>query len=412
VSVSLEVYPELLLVGRGFRLVVHNPTSATQDVTVKFQDDTGVFFQVIATGVGSGEFADTLVTEEDIGLSAKANKNVVAYAEIPPPASGVVLLGTNQAPGTRGNAVVIRTTSTVKLTIVDEAGNPIPFAAVNLLNLNNGRLYTYTADANGVCTIPDRPTGTYGKWALEVYKLDPTRQLVAYAIVQDFNFTDQVVTCKWAKNFLVEVSINFPKGNDLVVRALKNASACLPEPLKTLANWLAGAYGWASDQVHNFVLSMYINEIRNKIGGNVTYVRQEDNTLKIGFSVGYGSPIAFIAVLPWIAGIIIAVCSTIIAYFISIAVVAWSPSKAYEEQRKLIEQQQQFLNQASQAYQQGALTKEQLDQIVRAITEAINNYRNNIPPPGIDITGIATLAVVVLVLILIISLIRAVRGKE
>jgi hypothetical protein len=345
-------------------------------------------------------------------LSAKANKNVVAYAEIPPPATGVVLLGTNLAPSTRGNAIVVKATSTVKLTIVDEAGNPVPFAAVNLLNLNNGRLYNFTADVNGVCNIPDRPTGTYGKWALEVYKLDPARQLVAYAIVQDFNFTDQVVVCKWAKNFLVEVSINFPKGDDFVVRGLKNASACLPEPLKTLANWLVGAYGWASDQVHNFVLSMYINEIRNKIGGSVAYVRQEEDTLKIGFSVGYGSPIAFLAVLPIIVPIVVSICATIIAYFISIAVIAWSPAKTYEAQQKLIEQQQQFLNQASQAYQQGAITKEQLDQIVKAITEAISNYKNNIPPAGINIADIITLAVVVLVLILVISLIRAVRGKE
>jgi len=412
-SVSIEVYPEVLNATwkQGLRFVVHNPTNADQDITVKFQDDVGVFMQLITTGVKPGEFRSTILSDEDLGLSGKAGKTVVVYPEIPPPGTGVVLLGTNLTPGTRGNAVAIKASSTVKVTVVDEAGNPIPFAEVVLVNMENCKKYHYKAGADGVCYIPDRPTGDYGRWAIEAYKIDYDRQIVAYGLVAPWNYTDTQIVCKWAKSFLIEITLHFPKSDNVVINAIKNAARQLPEPLRTFCDWLAGAYGWASDQVFNFVMPIYINMIKASCP-NVAYVRQEGDNLVVGYNFGFQSPFVLaITPLAALVIIIVAISATFIAAFISMAIKSWSPAASYEAQQKLIQQQQQMIQQAMNAYQQGAITKEQFDQIISTIKETLNNFRNNIPPT-IDITGIMTLAVVVLVLILIISLIRAVRGKE
>jgi len=406
-SVAIEVYPELIHAKKGLRFVVHNPTNANQDITVKFQDDVGVFATLVTEGVKPGEYRAVVLTDDDLHLSDRAGKTVVAYPTIPTPGSGVYLLGTSLAPGTAGNAVVIKSSSTIRVTVLDEAGNAIPYATVNLLNLDNGKVYTYTAGADGVCEIPDRPTSDYGRWALEVIKMDPARQMVAYALVPEFNFTNTQVTCKWARNFLVEVTLAFAKSDNAVINAVKNASKYLPSPLKAVCDWVVSGYTWASDQVFNFVMPMFVNEIRNKLGGNVSYVRQEGDTLKVGLSVGYGSPIAWAAILPWIAGIIIAICTTISVYFVSVAIQAWSPSASYEAQSKLAQQQQNILNQIDQAYKKGAIDKTTYDEAVKNVTEAYKNYSNNVPKYGIDLSGLIPVVVIVLVMILIISLIKA-----
>jgi uncharacterized membrane protein len=412
-SVSVEVYPEVLNATwrQGLRFVVHNPTNADQDITVKFQDDTGVFIQLVTTNVKPGEFRSTILSDEDLGLSERAGKTVVVYPEIPPPGTGVVLMGTNLAPSTRGNAVTIKASSTVKVTVVDEAGNPIPFADVTLLNMDNCKKYHYKAGADGVCYVPDRPTADYGRWAIEAQKVDYDRQIVAYGLIAPWDYTDSKIVCKWAKNFLIEITLHLPKNDNVVINAIKNAARQLPEPLRTFCNWLAGAFGWASDQVFNFVLPIYINMIKAS-SPNIVYVRQEDDNLVIGYNLGFQSPFDIVITpLAALVIIIVAISATFIAAFVSMTIRSWSPAATYEAQQKLLQQQQQMIQQATNAYQQGAITKEQFDQIISTIKETLNNFKNNIPPT-IDITGIITLAVVVLVLILIISLIRAVRGKE
>jgi hypothetical protein len=109
--------------------------------------------------------------------------------------------------------------------------------------------------------------------------------------------------------------------------------------------------------------------------------------------------------IPWIAG-------TIASYFIAKAIESWSPSKIAEQQKELVNQQNQMLDKLNQAYQQGALNKDQYNEAVSNITNAQKNFANNTPKyPTFDLTGIMSLVVIVLAMILVISLIKAFKSK-
>jgi uncharacterized membrane protein len=411
-SVSVEVYPELLRAAlkQGLRVVARNPTNASQDITIKFQDDTGVFASLVTSGVKSGESRAVVLSDEDLGLSGRVGKNIVVYPEIPTPGSGVYLLGTTLAPGTRGNAVALKLSSTVKVSVLDEAGNALPFANVNVIDMDSGKIYHYVAGADGVCEIPDRPTADYGRWAIEAFKVDHDRQLVAYGLIAPWDYANTQITCKWARNFIVEVTLNFAKSDNAVINAIKNAQRQLPEPLKTFTDWLVSVYDWASDQVFNAVLPLYINKIKNS-APNVAYVRQEADTLKVGYTIGYMSPFSIVITpLAAIVLILLAIFTTISVYFASVAITAWSPSKVLEMQQKVLQQQQNLLNQLNQAYQQGALNKDQYNQAVQNITGAYRDYLNNIPKLIPTDMGLLAIIGIVVTIIIIIALIKALKG--
>jgi hypothetical protein len=274
-------------------------------------------------------------------------------------------------------------------------------------------MYVYTADASGVCEIPERVTSDYGRWVLEVIKTEPDTQTVVYGFVENFKFENVTVNCKRARNLRVELVLNNPLTDVNCVNAIKNCYTALSPACRAFVDWLVSQYGWSSDVVFNTVLYLWANEQINKNGGNLCFIKQEGDTLKLVASVGYGSPILWgvvihqilTRVIPWIAG-------TIATYFISKAIESWSPAKTVEQQKELINQQNHMIDKLNQAYNQGALTKDQYNEAVNNITGAQKNFANNVPKyPTIDLTGILSMVTVVLVLILVISLIKAFKSK-
>jgi len=68
-SVSVDVYPELLLPGEPLRITVRNPTNDVADIQVRFYKDGDVVLQIVVEGVEAGNSADVFLPDSDSGLS-------------------------------------------------------------------------------------------------------------------------------------------------------------------------------------------------------------------------------------------------------------------------------------------------------------------------------------------------------
>ena len=410
-SVTLDIYPELVVVGQGLHILVRNPTNAVQDITVRFYNGNSEFAGVVFEGVKSGESRNIVVPSDVLGLDQKVGKTVTAVASIPTPPSGTYLLGSNLTPSTNSNAVAVTVASSVEVSVTDNLGKPVPYVKVNLFDEHGLKAYSYVGDGLGRVRIPDRPTPNYGRWLLEVVKYDPDNQLVCYNLIQDYDFTSKSVTCVWAKNYYVEIQLNAVKTDISYIDMVRNLPNWLPQPIKSFINWLASRLGLGDDTTLNATLVSTIHEIVNKNGGNVVLVKQEGDKLRIGFTVGYGSPFAWATLIPVIAGIIKWLIAFGIAYVISSVIISYSPVKVAEVTNELATQQSNILARLKEAYDSGALDPTTYNEAVKNYSEAFKTFTNNLPSVGVPITSIITLMALALVVVLAVSMIR-IFGEE
>jgi len=416
-SVALDVYPEIIMPFQGLLFAVKNPTNSTLDITIWLYADSTPIASIVVSEVKSGETRNFVVTFETLGLQEYIGRTITAFAEIPPltafqiPRPEVYLLGTNMKPSTRGNAVALRISSSVRLSVVDNTGNKVPYAKVNLYDQQTMKIYSYTAGSDGTVVIPERVTGEYGRWVLEVVKYDPDRQIVCYGLVNDFNFQQQEVKCTWARQVYVELHLNAVKTDPQWLENLKSVVSWLTKPVQDFVKWLAPKLGWESETI-NAVMVQVIHEIINKNGGNVVLVKQDGDKLKIGFIVGYGSPIAFAAVLPIIASIIKYLIAFGIAFIVSQIVMQFSPVKVAEVQKELAEQQAKIVERLKEAYNSGAISKDTYEAALKNYSEAYKVMNQNLPSYVISPTALITLITIILILIFVISMIKTVRGDH
>jgi uncharacterized membrane protein len=409
-SLSIDVYPELVRKFQGLLLVGRNSTNADQDITWKFADDTGVFLTVVYPTVKPGETKNVILPDEVLGLSAKAGKTIAVWGEIPTPGTGVYLLGTSIAPATKTGAVILRVTgSSPKLTIIDESGKAVPYAQVNLFDQQSLKIYTFQADKDGIVTLPDRINENYGKWLLEVVKYDYDRGVVNYALIQDYDWTDKEVKCVTARNVYVELQLNAVKTDTSFQDIVKNAYQWLPAPLKAFADYLYRTLGWVHDAVINLVLGYLVHQAVNRQGGNATLVKQEGDKFRIGFTVGFSSPIAWMAVLPVIASIIKWLIAFGIAFVVSQIFISWSPSKAAEVAKEREAVATSLLDKLKEAYDKGEIDKETYEQCYKLIVEKYKGLNANQPAFAVD-WGLTAMLGLVVAMMIVIALIKTLRG--
>jgi len=409
-SITLDIYPEIIKVGQGLNILVRNPTSTVQDITVHFVEGNTEFAGVIFPQLAPGESRNVVVTAESLGLNLRTGKTITAYATIPTPFSGTYLLGSNLTPETKSNALVLKVASTVRVTVLDDSGKAVPYAKVNLFDQQGYKAYSYVAGYDGVAELPERPNEYFGKWLLEVVKYDPDRQLVCYNILQDYDFTQGEVTCTWAKQVYVELKLVASKSDLSYIDIVKNIYNWLPAPVRSFIDWLAGRFGWNHDTTINATMVAMIHEIVNKNGGNVVLVKQEGDTLRIGFIVGYGSPVAWSSVIPIIASIIKWLIAFAITYVMSVTVVMFSPVKMAEVQKEVTAQQSVILDKLKEAYNTGALDSTTYNEAVKNYSEAYKTLANNLPvTAGIPTSTLIAMVGMVLMVVLVISIIKTLK---
>jgi len=404
-SIKLEVFPELILPGQGLLFRVSNPSDKDQDVTIDLVADTTVIASIAISGIKSGETKDIVVTEDVLGLSGYAGKTIAVVPTLSD--TTALLLGTSQAVEAKGNAVGLKVSGTVTITVVDQFGNPVPYPHVTLYDQRTGAIYTYVGDRDGLVKIPDRLTDHYGKWIIEAIAYDYSRGLVAYTLEKDFDFTNKQLTVTWARNHYVELQLSAPSSESQLEDALKNAIQWIPEPLKTAITAVANSLGWVHNTVVNAIISRLVYQQASKYGVNVTSVKYEADRIKIAANVGFGS---FLGLLPTIVRwLLFIIGSVIIGWVIEKIVVPFSPAKVAEEQTKQKQIYQDIVNKITEQKEQGTISEDTYNEAVKNISEVFNYERNSLPPTIPDY-GMMAIVAIVLMTAVIIALIKALKS--
>jgi len=405
VSIKLDLYPRHIIPKQGVRLVVINPTNADQDVTVKFVADSTVVAEVVFDAVKSGEVRDAVATYDDLGLGSYAGRTLAVYPEIPSPASGVVLLGTSEAPSTKGNAIALKVESTVELTIVDEEGKAVPFAHVDLLDQLSGEHYHYVADADGKVVLPERVTADEGRWVLEVYKYDYATRLTYYNLIKDFDFTNRSVTVYKARQFQVDVGFHAPLSDTVVDKVMQNIRQWMPGPLGTVVDNMAGALGWLHTRVintiWNWVTSIYARRAGVRLIG--AWYDSENSQLRIRLLIGQASPTAGIVI-----GVIILIAVLfLMGYRLYIEYVRITKQAEIQEtiaRREAIKKE--IIDEITRQYNEGNITKETYENAIKNISEAFDEQSANTPAVPFDISTVMALVSLFLAVVIIVSLVK------
>ena len=87
-SVSVDIYPELLLAGEPLRVTVRNPTNDVADIQVRFYKDGDIILQIVVEEVEAGNSADVFLSDSDSGLSEYAGSAISAVAGLVTGGSG------------------------------------------------------------------------------------------------------------------------------------------------------------------------------------------------------------------------------------------------------------------------------------------------------------------------------------
>jgi len=79
-SVSVDIYPELLLSGEPLRVTVRNPTNDVADIQVRFYKDGDIVLQIVVEGVEAGNSVDVFLPDSESGLSQYAGSAIGVVA--------------------------------------------------------------------------------------------------------------------------------------------------------------------------------------------------------------------------------------------------------------------------------------------------------------------------------------------
>jgi len=404
-SVKLTVFPELILPGQGLLFRVMNPTDKVQDVTVDLISDGTTIVSIAISGLNPGEAKDVVVTEDVLGLSNYVGKTIAVVPALSD--TTALLLGSSQTVQEKGNAVALKVSGTVTITVVDQYGNPVPYPHVTLYDQRTGAIYTYVGDKDGLVKIPDRLTDNYGQWLVEAIAYDYSRGLVGYTLEKDFDFTNKQLTVTWARNHYVELQLSAPSTESQLEDALKNAIQWIPEPLRTAITAVANALGWTHNTVVNAILGRLVYQQASKYGVNVTSVKYEADRIKIAANIGFGS---FLGLLPTIVRwLLFIIGSVIIGWVIEKIVVPFSPGKVAEEQTKQAQIYNDIITKIKEQKDAGTITEDTYNEAVKNVSEVFNYERNSLPPTMPDY-GLMALIGLVLMVGVIIALIKAFKS--
>jgi uncharacterized membrane protein len=406
-SVALELYPEILNPGRNLYLEVFNPTNASQDVTLTFYSDSTPILQIVLSGVPPGRAVNFVSSWADLGLDPYKGKVVSVLPSIPTPEPGVYLLGTTVAPSTKGNAKVLSIgSSTVTVRFLDPDGKPVANAHVALLDLCNGKTYSYLTDSDGKVYLPDRPTAYYGMWLIELYEPKPELGYVLYAL-ENYDYTSKDITCKRFRSGYVEIALHMPK-DSYAEAVVKGIHAYMPEPLKSVVSLIAQGLGWLHDTVLNFVFSFAGWMFSFKSGHGITSVKWESDELKVTFNVGLTSPFAWGPIAEFLSWLFKWIIGFFVAYIITRVVDAWTSTRIAEETTKQTEQKSATISELNKLLEEGKIDKDTYSKALDTINDVYRSQTTSTPTfMGIPIETIVALVTLVCVVIIITSLVSA-----
>jgi len=396
--VNVIVYPDVYLIGEPLYIGVRNATNTTTSFTLKIYDGSTLLATLVSDPVPPTETLGILIPYEYLAdlFAGRANKFICLTCEAP--TESVVLLGGPTAPNFQG-AVQIYVSSSVTVTVTDYRGNPIPYAHVDLCNVNTRQRYTYYADANGVARLPSY--AGYGQWIIEVYKKDYATGNVHY-YVGTFDFTSKTISCYYGSRFIVTVALE-PRAGWLedVGKAITD---WLPEPLKTVAKWIGNSVGWASKQAQNFIWNFYLKKQLEQTDYRITsvYYDPDANKIYVSYAVSDLPPLVALAIIALIAILGVTVGWVTVNYF---------SVKVEEERTKQTEILKDIQNQITQARESGAISEDTYRQLMSEFFNSLSNWQKSATGPSLmDVLVYAIPAIIaVSVMILMVSIIRAVR---
>jgi len=407
-SVSIDLYPELLNPGRGLYLEVFNPTNTAQDVTLTFYADSTAILVVALEDVPSGVCINFVTPWSVLDLDDYRGRVVSVVPSIPTPGAGVYLLGTTVAPSTKGNAKIFRiASSTVTLTFKDPDGLPVANARVMLTDTLNGKTYLYTTDDEGRVYLPDRPAGSYGRWLLELYEPKPERGYVLYHI-EEYDYTSKEVTVGRFRSAYVEIGLSMPK-TEYARGLVENILSYMPEPLRTFVSLAAQGLGWLHDTILNAAFSYLAWQI-GRSGHGVTSCKYDAGFMTIGFNVGLSSPFAFPGVAAFLGWLFKWFIGFAVAYIVVRVVESWTSVRIAEEQTKQMEILNQQISQLNKLLEEGRIDRDTYSKALDTIRGVKDYEASNTPTLlGIPVQTIVSLVLLVLLASVVASVVSAVK---
>jgi len=393
-SAGMEIYPEIILRFQGFHLAVRNPTSVDQDITVKFESDGVTIMTITVSGVKPMQVKDAPITWEMIkgAIEPYLDEPIAVYPEIPAPVAGVYLVGsTTTSPGTRGGAIAVMwTSSSAKITLLDEEERPVAGAQLLLYNVQTGKCYKYISDDSGVFTLPRFVTGTHGYWIAEMMKIDYERRLLIYACVPNYTFEDITVRGEWVDRLKLDAEFKVEPGTFRYV--LERICDVMPEPFKSVVQIIAGTWGWLEEKTANMILTWLAHYASHQSGVRISSLIYDPDkeVVKATFTIApFESPLvipgAIVAFLKFLAGIFLAWTGLKVVGAVVGKYLDW---KVTEERRKIEEQRTAQIDRLTEARAKELIGKEAYDKAVANVTESAKYLAGQTPKTWLERYGV------------------------
>ena len=87
-SVTVDIYPEILIAGEPLRLTVRNPTNSTVDIQINFYKDSTLVLSVVLEDIEAGQTKDVILPDSETGLSEYAGETFSVVAGLVSGGSG------------------------------------------------------------------------------------------------------------------------------------------------------------------------------------------------------------------------------------------------------------------------------------------------------------------------------------
>jgi len=282
------------------------------------------------------------------------------------------------------NFWVARTTSLGEQAIIkfmNTKGVPYYPATAVLINKKTGEYWQYEGDSDGVFRIPKRyyKAEETGDYCLYCHYHEPGSR-IAVAVLDDYDFGNYEVRKNLEDRVMAETVIHVKPSEGV----LQQIVGLMPGPLKKAAEVLAGFFGWASEQVGRLV-GIFLNAFLIKVtGGEIvrTNVDVGKGTIRIVRVMRTHAVPAFVAILIKIIKWSIAF---IAVWKITETLIAYSPAKVRQLRKEELAELSKTLDELGEAYEKGALTKEEYSESVKALTHSHSTSNGAAPPhPAIE----------------------------
>jgi len=290
----------------------------------------------------------------------------------------------------QSNWFVVRTTSkaaTAKVWFLDPQGRPYYPATFTLVNKRTGELWIYDGNPDGVGEIPKRyyTAEQAGDYCLQCHYEQPGPGRFAIALIDNYDFADYEVKAPLVDRVHGKVTVKFKRWEDFT----KAVYGMLPDPLKKAADAIGTVFGWASEQMLRFVCTFLVGYYIKTQSTEVTAVDFDvgKGELYVHFVIRHHGVLAAVAAAPLWFKIIVAIGAAIaFIWSVSVAIISpWSEVRKKEEAAKTAEHYEETVATLKELYEEGAITKETLEETIKALSHSASLAKAATPPhPAVE----------------------------